>query len=149
MVGSIKEWERPQLDYEAGLKKAMQEMNEHNDITWVSEPVPNADGTDECDDTRESDIVYVSDTVWFDEEPGTMYGGGWSSSYYEIPEDTTELQDLIEHKGMNFSVGNIFKAAYRMEDKGGAAYNLRKIIWFAERELRRIENEDRPGNSTS
>ena len=65
---------------------------------------------------------------------------GWSSDYYELPEGAEELQDLIEHKDMNFSVGNIFKAAYRMNDKGGAAYNLRKIIWFSQRELRRIED---------
>ena len=65
---------------------------------------------------------------------------GWSSEYYELPEDATELQDLVEHKDMNFAVGNIFKAAYRLGDKPGTTslYDLDKIIWFAQREKRRI-----------
>lgn len=62
---------------------------------------------------------------------------GWSSSYYKLPPNATELQDLIEYRNMSFSVGNIFKAAYRMGQKG-EVYDLNKIIWFAKRELRRI-----------
>ena len=68
---------------------------------------------------------------------------GWSSDYYRLPEGATELQDLIEHKGMSFAVGNIFKAAYRLGNKRGTdeIYDLHKIIWFAERELRRVTDE--------
>jgi hypothetical protein len=68
---------------------------------------------------------------------------GWASSYYELPEGATELMDLIEYRGMSFAVGNIFKAAYRLGNKEGttAEYDLRKIIWFAQRELDRIESE--------
>jgi hypothetical protein len=68
---------------------------------------------------------------------------GWSTSYYEIPEGTKELQDLIEHKNMNFAVGNIFKAAYRLGDKEGTTreYDLNKIIFFAERELVRLQKD--------
>jgi len=62
---------------------------------------------------------------------------GWSSSYYQLPPNATELQDLIEYRNMSFAVGNIFKAAYRMGQKG-EVYDLNKIIWFAKRELRRI-----------
>ena len=62
---------------------------------------------------------------------------GWSSTYYKLPPNATELQDLIEYRNMSFSVGNIFKAAYRMGQKG-IVYDLNKIIWFAKRELRRI-----------
>lgn len=62
---------------------------------------------------------------------------GGSSSYYELPEDAKELQDLIEHKKMNYARANIFKAAYRIGDKDGNddIYDLNKIIWFAERLL--------------
>ena len=58
-----------------------------------------------------------------------------------LPEGARELGDLIEHKNMNFNVGNIFKAAYRLGDKKGTTriYDLEKIIWFAERELIREE----------
>jgi len=43
---------------------------------------------------------------------------------------------------MNFSVGNIFKAAYRLGRKEGAdtLYDLRKIMWYAEREIARLSS---------
>lgn len=65
---------------------------------------------------------------------------GWSSTYYVLPEHAKELQDLIEYRNMNFAVGNIFKAAYRLGEKSGVdrEYDLQKIIWFAQRELARI-----------
>ena len=70
---------------------------------------------------------------------------GWSTDYYELPPGARELQDLIEYRDMNFSVGNIFKAAYRLGRKEGAdtLYDLRKIMWYAEREIARLSsNED-------
>ena len=75
------------------------------------------------------------------EETPKLTGG--SSSYYELPEDARELGDLIEHKRMNFNVGNIFKAAYRLGDKPGVdeLYDLNKIVWFANREINRIKKE--------
>lgn len=67
---------------------------------------------------------------------------GGSNDYYKLPEGATELADLIEAKRMNFNVGNIFKAAYRLGEKQGNTlrYDLEKIIWFAERELARVED---------
>lgn len=60
---------------------------------------------------------------------------GGSSAYYHIPDDATDLQDLIEEKAMSFARANIFKACYRMGEKAGAdaLYDINKIIWFAER----------------
>ena len=68
---------------------------------------------------------------------------GWATSYYELPEDAVELGDLIEYRNMNFNVGNIFKACYRLGHKDGTSivYDLNKIIYFAERELARIKKE--------
>lgn len=68
-----------------------------------------------------------------------MLSDGGSTQYYELPEGARELQDLIEHKNMSFSRGNIFKACYRLGDKDSATvlYDLKKIIWYAERELER------------
>ena len=70
---------------------------------------------------------------------------GWSTDYYKLPEGATELQDLIEHKDMNFAIGNIFKACYRLGQKGKQTtmYDLNKIEWFVQREkerLKRIEH---------
>lgn len=72
-----------------------------------------------------------------------MSTGGSTPSQYALPEGANEIQDLIEYRGMNFAVGNIFKATYRLGHCGHAdkAYDLRKIIWFAERELKRVEQE--------
>lgn len=68
---------------------------------------------------------------------------GGSTDYYKIPSSAKDLQDLIEHKRMNFSVGNIFKAAYRLGEKAGndLSYDLRKIIFFAQRELDRVSSD--------
>ncbi len=65
---------------------------------------------------------------------------GGSTSYYDIPEGTKDLGDLVEYKDMNFNIGNIFKAAYRLGEKDGTdkKYDLNKIIYFAQRELKRI-----------
>jgi len=71
---------------------------------------------------------------------------GGSTSYYELPSGATELNDLIEYKNMSFAVGNIFKAAYRLGQKEGAEeeYDLRKIIYFANRRLKQIEKQKPP-----
>ena len=67
--------------------------------------------------------------------------GGSNPKQYGLPEGATDLQDLIEYRDMNFALGNIFKAAYRLGNcaHSDKARDLRKIIWFAERELRRTE----------
>lgn len=65
---------------------------------------------------------------------------GGSTNYYDVPEGTKDLGDLVEYKNMNFNVGNIFKAAYRLGEKEGTdkSYDLKKIIYFAQRELNRL-----------
>lgn len=67
---------------------------------------------------------------------------GSSTDYYKIPAGATDLIDLIEHKRMSFAVGNIFKACYRLGEKKGTdvLYDLNKIIFFAERMKKQIEN---------
>ena len=72
----------------------------------------------------------------------SIKSNGWETGYYQLPKGATELQDLIEHKNMNFAIANIFKAAYRLGDKEGTSveYDLNKIIFFAQRELNRRKN---------
>ena len=84
-----------------------------------------------------------------EKEPSEVKPGGSTPSLYALPEGAKELQDLIEHRNMNFAVGNMFKACYRLEQKDGvdAAYDLRKILFFAERELRRVEAMNGQPNS--
>jgi hypothetical protein len=83
-----------------------------------------------------------SDCVEIAKEAAKVKSDGSSTDYYRIPDGATDLIDLIEHKNMGFSVGNIFKACYRLGEKHGtdAMYDLNKIIFFAERMKRQIEN---------
>ena len=73
-------------------------------------------------------------------EPEVENAGG-PNSKYDVPEGAKILQDLIEHKDMNFAVANIFKAAYRLggEQDPDVVRDLDKIIFFAEREKARHE----------
>jgi len=80
---------------------------------------------------------------WLPTVPFTPYkekSDGSSTDYYKIPIGSTDLIDLIEHKNMNFAIGNIFKACFRLGEKANTdrAYDLRKILFFAQRELDRI-----------
>lgn len=67
--------------------------------------------------------------------------GASNPGQYGLPDASTELQDLIEYRNMNFAVGNIFKACYRLGhcDHSDNVRDLRKIKWFVERELARAE----------
>lgn len=70
--------------------------------------------------------------------------GGSTPSQYGLPDGAKELQDLIEYRHMNFALGNIFKACYR---RGTCSHSdelrdMRKIKWFAEREIARLEKEN-------
>ena len=60
---------------------------------------------------------------------------GGSSTYYFLPKDATELNDLIEFKRMSFARANIFKAIYRMGEKVGTdvIYDINKIELFCQR----------------
>ena len=72
--------------------------------------------------------------------------GGSTPSQYGLPPHAKELQDLIEYRKMNFAIGNIFKAAYRYGNcsHSNQLRDLRKIIWFAQRELALIEKKEVP-----
>ena len=74
----------------------------------------------------------------------TVHTGG-SSDYYTLPTNCHELLDIIVKKDMGFLQGEIFKAAYRWDVKPDLEYNLRKLIYFAEYELKRLY-KTYPGN---
>lgn len=70
--------------------------------------------------------------------------GGSTPKQYGLPAGATDLQDLIEYREMNFALGNIFKACYR---RGTCSHSdelrdMRKILWFAQREIDRLEAEE-------
>lgn len=71
---------------------------------------------------------------------------GGNTDYYAVPEGAETLNDLIEHKGMNFAIGNMFKAVYCLTDGRHGGTNtereLNKIIYYAKREKERIKREN-------
>lgn len=62
---------------------------------------------------------------------------GGSTEYYSLPDNASELNDLIEHKEMGFALGNVFKACYRLGEKEGAdiMYDLKKMEFFVTKRL--------------
>lgn len=83
--------------------------------------------------------------IYFEKQDSSINNGG-STSYYNFNEDWKECQDIIEHRDMNFSQGNIFKSAFcfNIGRHNATDYQreLNKIIYFANRELERIEKEN-------
>jgi 5,10-methylene-tetrahydrofolate dehydrogenase/methenyl tetrahydrofolate cyclohydrolase len=67
---------------------------------------------------------------------------GTTASYYELPEDATELQDLISAKNMNYSVGSIFVLCYEHGEAQSVQSRInivKGIIKHAEYERKRLE----------
>ena len=83
-----------------------------------------------ADKAERTDTYHVSKT------------GGSTPQQYGIPENAKDLQDLIEYRNMNFAIGNIFKACYRlgMKEDVSVEYDLNKMKWFIEREINRIKS---------
>ena len=71
-----------------------------------------------------------------------MRNNGGKTDYYKINPKWKMVQDIIETRNMNFSQGNILKAAFcfNTERHSGTDYEreLNKIIWFCKREKKRI-----------
>jgi hypothetical protein len=67
----------------------------------------------------------------------TQASDGGPSLYYDFPKGAITLNDLIEHKSMDFHLGNIFKAVWRYGTKDGTSkeYDCRKIIYSGARKL--------------
>lgn len=63
-----------------------------------------------------------------------------ANEHTALPAGCSELQDVIEALDMNFALGNIFKACYRMGVCSHSDYarDMRKIQWFATREFNRL-----------
>lgn len=84
-------------------------------------------------------------SLYFEKQENSINNGG-STSYYKFNESWKECQDIIEHRDMNFSQGNIFKSAFcfNIGRHNATDYQreLNKIVYFANRELKRIEKEN-------
>lgn len=72
------------------------------------------------------------------------HNNGGSTDYYKLKTAWKDLADIMEDRSMNYNQGNIFKSAFcfNVGRHDGTSYEreLNKIIYFAERELKRIKN---------
>lgn len=86
---------------------------------------------------REANDEYYG--VQRDYKPEIKSDGG-PAQYYDFPPNAITLNDLIEHKGMDFHRGNIFKACWRYGTKSGITkeYDARKIIYSGARILMQL-----------
>ena len=71
----------------------------------------------------------------------TYVSDGSTASYYVLPENARELQDLISHKDMNAQIGEIFRACYRYGEcrHSDRLRDAKKILFYAQAELARLE----------
>ena len=70
----------------------------------------------------------------------TTTSDGSTASYYELPDDAKELQDLISHKDMNAQIGEIFRASYRYGESSHSdcLRDARKIKFYIDAEIKRL-----------
>ena len=66
---------------------------------------------------------------------------GSTASYYELPSDAEQLQDLISYKNMNAQIGEIFRACYRYGEVEHSEMlrDAKKIKFYADAEIKRLE----------
>lgn len=69
---------------------------------------------------------------------------GSTAMYYELPEGSSELQDLISYKNMNAQIGEIFRACYRYGEVGHSPKlrDAKKIRFYIDAEIERLERYD-------
>ena len=98
-----------------------------------------------CEHGKQNGVIGT--TMYFCDECQTknhISDGGDNASYYELPKGCERVQDLIMEMGMSWNQGNILKSCIRWDKKPDLEYNLRKIIFFAQDELDRLYERDRP-----
>lgn len=76
---------------------------------------------------------------------GYSKSDGSTASYYELPANAKELQDLISFLNCNAQLGEIGRAWYRYGrcPHSEKARDLKKIIFYAQAELERLEKYEK------
>ena len=111
------------------------------------------DDNDE-DNMKEPDLV-VGKIEQLTETPGAVFklsnaddstrdqvtSDGITASYYELPPDAKEIQDLISYKNMNGQVAEMFRALYRYGQcsHSDLEREINKVIFYGQAELDRLK----------
>jgi len=66
---------------------------------------------------------------------------GKTASYYELPADAKEIQDLISYKNMNGQVAEMFRALYRYGQcsHSDLEREINKVMFYGQAELDRLK----------
>lgn len=78
---------------------------------------------------------------YMSDEEISKRGDGMRTSYYDIPNNATQLRHLISYKRMSHSIGEAFCALYRLKDNGEYKRNLLKAKFYIECELEELVND--------
>lgn len=108
-----------------------------SDLRYVSNPAARGQWGDNVVDKLQSMVIEMPPVH------GTATGksDGSSADYYTLPENSTQLQDLISHRNMNAQIGEIFRATYRygLASHSDQLRDAKKIKFYAEAEIARLE----------
>lgn len=71
---------------------------------------------------------------------------GSKARYYDLPAGAEQLGDLIAHRNMNHSDGEMFCALYRkgLASHSDALRDARKVLFYAQAEVKRLEALQKP-----
>lgn len=85
----------------------------------------------------EKDVMRDSITIL----EGKVKSDGSTASYYELPEDAEQLQDLISHRNMNAQLGEIFRECYRygLSSHCDELRGAKKIKFYIDAEIARLK----------
>ena len=70
-----------------------------------------------------------------------MKSDGSTASYYTLPPNAKELQDLISYKNMNAQVGEAFRSLYRYGEAEHSSQlrDAKKVVFYMQAEVKRLE----------
>ncbi len=81
--------------------------------------------------------------IYYGKQPNKASNNGGSTSYYDFEKGWKEAGDIIEGRKMNFNQGSMFKCTFCFNIGRHSATDyereLNKLIYFAQRELKRIK----------
>jgi hypothetical protein len=121
--------------YERFINGRMRIMSSGADKDWVLCKI--------CGGVNNEDAGHICN---YTKEPqgsiNKVTSDGSTASYYELPENATELQDLISAKNMNAQIGEIFRECYRygLASHSDEMRGIKKILFYAKAELERLQN---------
>lgn len=97
-----------------------------------------ADGFEDFSD--KVDAILIKNRLLYDKEKSD----GSTANYYKLPTNSSELQDLISYRNMNAQIGEIFRECYRygLASHSDELRGIKKILFYANSELKRLENAD-------